>query len=623
MNINIKKAIAATAVIAATVVGATGCANHNADNSKANGKPPQTSTEQSQKDTSTPAPQRTTPAPSQSGADNKGNGNDNGAKTNNDGTTFTQTLTADEARALDEQGLRGGVIGRENGLTVTRDGNTLTFTVDKDSTSSTGTVVTASDAKKAEADAKKADADKAAAETPGNNGDGILNPPTGGLTPPNGGGGTVVVPIVAPGGGDVNPGNGTPGNNNHPGVVAPFIPGPGPAPTPIPGGNNQDPAPAPAAPEPNHADEANSFMQTFRAKYLGLINKARADLGLKPLVPSEQLTNSAQTWASYSAEEGIADANYRDWKAGENHGSDLDGVTQYKNEAVSDTTATGGGYIGDDNNTADAVANRVFNQAINQDPEKRQVLLDANVDRVGIGVAEEIVTSRLDADGNVVRTGRKDQAIKTVVQTGSSTNASQVGPDDKVTEYKSDGTQTMNSAKNDEFDNSLPKVKGKAPEAETPASNAATSVTETTAPSEVAPVPAPAEAAGPSTEAAPVTDVAPEADPATAAVDEAQAPESNLAPAAVVTDPAPVETPPVTQAEPTTQAEPVHTESAAPVTQAAPVEASVVESAAPVVQAAPVTEQHAPVAASTNNDTVATQAVAATPDSGVVLGVGE
>ena len=608
MNINIKKAIAATAVIAATVVGATGCANHNADNGKANGKPSQTSTEQSRKDTSTPAPQRTTPAPSQSGADNKGNSNDNGAKTNNDGTTFTQTLTADEARALDEQGLRGGVIGRENGLTVTRDGNTLTFTVDKDATSSTGTVITASDAKKAEADAKKADADKAATETPGNNGDGILNPPTGGLTPPNGGltppnggGGTVVVPIVTPGGGDANPGNGTPGNNN-PGVVAPFIPSPGPAPTPIPGGNNQDPAPTPA-PEPSHADEANSFMQTFRAKYLGLINKARADLGLKPLVPSEQLTNSAQTWASYSAEEGIANANYRDWKAGENHGSDLDGVTQYKNEAVSDTTATGGGYIGDDNNTADAIANRVFNQAINQDPEKRQVLLDANVDRVGIGVAEEIVTSRLDADGNVVRTGRKDQAIKTVVQTGSSTNASQVGPDDKVTEYKSDGTQTMNSAKNDEFDNSLPKMKGKAPEApapaETPASNAATSATETTTPSEVAPAPAPAEAAGPSTEAAPVTDVAPEAGPATAAVDEAPAPESNLAPAEVEA--------------PVTQAAPVE----------APVEAPVVEKAAPATQAAPVTEQHAPVAASTNNDTVATQAVAATPDSGVVLGVGE
>ena len=616
MNINIKKAIAATAVIAATVVGATGCANHNADNSKANGKPTQTSTEQSNKDTSTPAPQRTTPAPSQSGADNKGNSNDNGAKTNNDGTTFTQTLTADEARALDEQGLRGGVIGRENGLTVTRDGNTLTFTVDKDATSSTGTVVTASDAKKAEADAKKADADKAATETPGNNGNVILNPPNGGLTPPNGDGGTVVVPIVTPGGGDANPGNGTPGNNN-PGVVAPFTPSPGPAPTPnpIPGGNNQTPAPTPA-PEPSHADEANSFMQTFRAKYLGLINKARADLGLKPLVPSEQLTNSAQTWASYSAEEGIADANYRDWKAGENHGSDLDGVTQYKSEAVSDTTATGGGYIGDDNNTADAIANRVFNQAINQDPEKRQVLLDASVDRVGIGVAEEIVTSRLDADGNVVRTGRKDQAIKTVVQTGSSTNASQVGADDKVTEYKSDGTQTMNSAKNDEFDNSLPKVKGKAPEAEAPASNAAASATETTTPSEVAPAPAPAEAAGPSTEAAPVTDVAPEAGPATAAVDEAPAPESNLAPAEVAADPAPVEAP-------VTQAEPVHTESAAPVSQAAPVEASAVESAAPVVQAAPVTEQHAPVAASTNNDTVATQAVAATPDSGVVLGVGE
>ena len=616
MNINIKKAIAATAVIAATVVGATGCANHNADNGKANGKPSQSATEQSQKDTSTPAPQRTTPAPSQSGADNKGNSNDNGAKTNNDGTTFTQTLTADEARALDEQGLRGGVIGRENGLTVTRDGNTLTFTVDKDSTSSTGTVVTASDAKKAEADAKKADADKAAIETPSNNGDGILNPPNGGLTPPNGDGGTVVVPIVTPGGGDANPGNGTPGNNN-PGVVAPFIPSPGPAPTPIPGGNNQDPAPAPTpAPEPSHADEANSFMQTFRAKYLGLINKARADLGLKPLVPSEQLTNSAQTWASYSAEEGIADANYRDWKAGENHGSDLDGVTQYKSEAVSDTTATGGGYIGDDNNTADAIANRVFNQAINQDPEKRQVLLDANVDRVGIGVAEEIVTSRLDADGNVVRTGRKDQAIKTVVQTGSSTNASQVGADDKVTEYKSDGTQTMNSAKNDEFDNSLPKVKGKAPEAETTASNAAPSATETTTPSEVAPAPAPAEAAGPSTESAPVTDVAPEAGPATAAVDEAPAPESNLAPAEVAAASAPVETP-------VTQAEPVYTEVAAPVSQAAPAEASVVESAAPVVQAAPVTEQHAPVAASTNNDTVVTQAVAATPDSGVVLGVGE
>lgn len=609
MNINIKRAISATAVIAAIVVGGSGCAPHNTDSSKASGKPPQTTTEQPKKDTPAPGPQATTRAPSQSGADDKGNSTNNGAKTNND-TTFTQTLSEDEARALDEQGLRGGVISRENGLTVTRDGNVLTFAVNKDASATGGTVVTASDVKKAEADAKKAASDAATSETPAT-GDNSNNTVPGGIVnPPNSDGSAVVVPIVTPGGGDTG-NHGTPGNNTGTNPT-PFIPTPIPAPAPNPGAGDQTPAPTPA-PEPDpvasHADQATAFMQSFRAKYLGLINKARTDLGLKPLVPSEELTNSAQTWASYSAEDGLGGAHYRDWKTSENEGHDLDGVTQFKGENVSDTTATGGGYIGDDNNTADAIAARVFNQSMNQDQGKRSTILDADVDRVGIGVSEEVMTGYLDANGHIVRTGRQDQAIKTVVQTGSSASQNQVGPDDKVVEYKSEDKQTMGAAENNEFNNSLPKVDGKA-SAEAPAPNTAPAATETPTPTEAA-APAANESAtetpAPSHESAPATEAAPE---------------SNLAPAAVEV-PAPVESAPVPAAvDAPVESAPV--ENAAPVTQAAPAEtpAPAVEST-PVTQAAPVAEQHAPAVAAANSNATATPAVESAANTGVTLGVGE
>ena len=625
MNINIKRAISATAVIATIVVGGSGCAPHNTDSSKASGKPSQATTEQPKKDTPAPGPQATTRAPSQSGADDKSNNTNNGAKTNND-TTFTQTLSEDEARALDEQGLRGGVISRENGLTVTRDGNVLTFAVDKDASATGGTVVTASDVKKAEADAKKAaDANATAGDTPATGDNGNNTVPGGIVNPPNGDGGTVVVPIVTPGGDTGN--HGTPGNNTGTNPT-PFIPTPIPAPAPNPGAGDQTPAPTPApGPDPvaSHADQATAFMQSFRAKYLGLINKARTDLGLKPLVPSEELTNSAQTWASYSAEDGLGGAHYRDWKTSENEGHDLDGVTQFKGENVSDTTATGGGYIGDDNNTADAIAARVFNQSMNQDQGKRSTILDADVDRVGIGVSEEVMTGYLDANGHIVRTGRKDQAIKTVVQTGSSANQNQVGPDDKVVEYKSEDKQTMDAAENNEFNNSLPKVDGKA-SAETPAPNTAPAAAET---------PAPSHESAPATQATPDADPAPESAPATEA-----APESNLAPAAVEvpapveSDPvpaavdAPVESAPVENAAPVTQAAPAETPApaveSAPVTQAAPAEtpAPAVESA-PVTQAAPVAEQHAPAVAAANSNATATPAVESAANTGVTLGVGE
>jgi uncharacterized protein YkwD len=468
MNINIKKAVAATAVIA-SIAMAGGCAtNHNADAGKDNGKAAQSTTEQPKDTAQTPAPAPTTPAPSQSGPDdNNGNGNGNGTGTSNDGTTFTQTLTDEEARALDQQGLRGGVISREDGYIVTRDGNTLTITVDKNATKDNGTVVAASDT-------KKPDTNNAAGETPaaGDNDGGSVVTPGG-----NDGNGT----------GTVTPGN--PGHNIGDDNGGGFVPNPGPAPAPNPG--TDDPAPAPAPePEVNHTEQATAFMQTFRAKYLALINKARTDLGLKPLVASEQLTNSAQTWASRSAEDGLGGAHYRDWKNGENGGEDLAGVTSFKRENVSDTLATSGGHLGDANNTADAIADRLFNQTINQDPEHRKTVLDKDADRIGIGVSEAVIDGYLDFDGNAVHTDHKSQAIKTVVQTGNSANASQVGAEDKVAEYTSANTQEMGAVGDDKFNTALPKVEGSAPAEETPA------------PEQPAPVtPAPTEAATPSTPA--------------------------------------------------------------------------------------------------------------------------
>lgn len=458
MNINIKKAVAATAVIA-SIAMAGGCAtNHNADAGKDNGKAAQSTTEQPKDTAQTPAPAPTTPAPSQSGPDDN-SGKDNGA------VVTTQTLTDEEARALDEQGLRGGVIARENGLTVTRDGNKLVFTVDNNANTNGGTVVAASDTKKP---------DTNATDTPAVAGD---NDGGSVVTPGNDGNGTG---IVTPG----NPGHNI-GDDNGGG----FVPNPGPAPAPNPG--TDDPAPAPAPePEVNHPEQATAFMQTFRAKYLALINKARTDLGLKPLVASEQLTNSAQTWASRSAEDGLGGAHYRDWKNGENGGEDLAGVTSFKRENVSDTLATSGGHLGDANNTADAIADRLFNQTINQDPEHRKTVLDKDADRIGIGVSEAVIDGYLDFDGNAVHTDHKSQAIKTVVQTGNSANASQVGAEDKVVEYTSADTQEMGAVGDDKFNTSLPKVEGAAPAEETPA------------PEQPAPVtPAPTEAATPSTPA--------------------------------------------------------------------------------------------------------------------------
>ena len=466
MNINIKKAVAATAVIA-SIAMAGGCAtNHNADAGKDNGKAAQSTTEQPKDTAQTPAPAPTTPAPSQSGPDDN-NGNGNGTGTSNDGTTFTQTLTDEEARALDQQGLRGGVISREDGYIVTRDGNTLTITVDKNATKDNGTVVAASDTKKPD------------------------NGNTGDTTPADSGdndGGSVVTP-----GGNDGPGIVTPGNPGH--NIGDdnntVVPNPGPAPAPNPGSDDAEPAPTPAPePEVNHAEQATAFMQTFRAKYLALINKARTDLGLKPLVASEQLTNSAQTWASRSAEDGLGGAHYRDWRNGENGGEDLAGVTSFKRENVSDTLATSGGHLGDANNTADAIADRLFNQTINQDPEHRKTVLDKDADRIGIGVSEAVIDGYLDFDGNAVHTDHKSQAVKTVVQTGNSANQSQVGADDKVVEYTSADTQEMGAVGDDKFNTSLPKVEGAAPAEETPA------------PEQPAPVtPAPTEAATPSTPA--------------------------------------------------------------------------------------------------------------------------
>lgn len=501
MNINIKKAVAATAVIA-SIAMAGGCAtNHNADAGKDNGKAAQSTTEQPKDTAQTPAPAPTTPAPSQSGPDDNngnGNGNGNGTGTSNDGTTFTQTLTDEEARALDQQGLRGGVISREDGYIVTRDGNTLTITVDKNATKDNGTVVAASDT-------KKPDTGNTGDATPADSGD-------------NDGGS-----VVTPGGNDgngtgtVTPGN--PGHNIGDDNGGGFVPNPGPAPAPNPG--TDDPAPAPAPePEVNHAEQATAFMQTFRAKYLALINKARTDLGLKPLVASEQLTNSAQTWASRSAEDGLGGAHYRDWKNGENGGEDLAGVTSFKRENVSDSLATSGGHIGDANNTADAIADRLFNQTINQDPEHRKTVLDKDADRIGIGVSEAVIDGYLDFDGNAVHTDHKSQAIKTVVQTGNSANASQVGAEDKVVEYTSADTQEMGAVGDDKFSTSLPKVEGAAPAEETPA------------PEQPAPVtPAPSEAATPSTPA-------PAETPAPAAEQPAPAtPVENTVPAAAASTP--------------------------------------------------------------------------------------
>ena len=465
MHINVKKAVAATAVIA-SIAMAGGCAtNHNADTGKDNGKAAQSTTEKPKDTAQTPAPTPNTPAPSQSGPDDNGKDNGNGNGTNNDGATFTQVLTDDEARALDQQGLRGGVIGRQDGVTVTRDGNVLTFTVDKDGKTNDGTVVVASDTKKPDTNTTDTGEKPAAGDNDG--------------------------------GSVVTPGNGTSDNHGSGGGNNTVVPTPGDSPAPTPNPGTEDPAPTP---EVNHAEQSTAFMQTFRAKYLALINKARTDLGLKPLVASAQLTNSAQTWATRSAEDGLGGAHYRDWKNGENGGEDLAGVTSFKRENVSDTLATSGGHIGDANNTADAIADRLFNQTINQDPEHRKTVLDKDADRIGIGVSEAVIDGYLDFNGNAVHTDHKSQAIKTVVQTGNSANQSQVGADDKVVEYTSENTQEMGAVGDDKFNTSLPNVEGAAPAEETPA------------PEQPAPVtPAPTEAATPSTPApaetpAPVTE---------------------------------------------------------------------------------------------------------------------
>ena len=266
-------------------------------------------------------------------------------------------------------------------------------------------------------------------------------------------------------------------------------------------------------------------MQTFRAKYLALINKARTDLGLKPLVASAQLTNSAQTWATRSAEDGLGGAHYRDWKNGENGGNDLDGVSAFKRENVSDTFATAGGHIGDADNTADAIAERLFNQTINQDPEHRKTVLDKDADRIGIGVSEAVIDGYLDFDGNAVHTDHKSQAIKTVVQTGNSTNESQVGGRDMLVGYTSNSTQKMGAVGDDKFNTSLPKTEinntprpgfddaapSEQPTPEQPAPSEETPAPVTPAPSEAATpsTPAPAETPAPATEqpAAPATPV--------------------------------------------------------------------------------------------------------------------
>ena len=117
-------------------------------------------------------------------------------------------------------------------------------------------------------------------------------------------------------------------------------------------------------------------------------------------------------------------------------------------------------------------------------------MLDKDADRIGIGVSEAVIDGYLDFDGNAVHTDHKSQAIKTVIQTGNSANASQVGADDKVVEYTSADTQEMGAVGDDKFNTSLPKVEGAAPAEETPA------------PEQPAPVtPAPTEAATPSTPA--------------------------------------------------------------------------------------------------------------------------
>ena len=195
-------------------------------------------------------------------------------------------------------------------------------------------------------------------------------------------------------------------------------------------------------------------------------------------------------------------------------------MTSFKRENVSDTIATSGGHLGDANNTADAIADRLFNQTINQDPEHRKTVLDKDADRIGIGVSEAVIDGYLDFDGNAVHTDHKSQAIKTVVQTGNSANASQVGADDKVVEYTSADTQEMGTVGDDKFNTSLPKVDGAAPAEETPA------------PEQPAPVtPAPAEAATPSTPA-------PAETPAPAAEQPAPAtPVENTVPAAAASTP--------------------------------------------------------------------------------------
>lgn len=205
--------------------------------------------------------------------------------------------------------------------------------------------------------------------------------------------------------------------------------------------------------------QAVKFMETFRAKLLGLINQARAEAGVPPMTASVVLTNSAQTWSNYESQNKLGGVHYDDWRFGENGGTELAGVNKYMARENVGYVSARGGHIGDAKNTADIMAQRTFDGFMKQDEGHRETLMSAKTDAIGIGVSFGEATDGLDWDGNVihdVHDGR--QGMNIVIQTGGFSSEKQVGPDKAQTEYVSGDTQTLPEAPKGQFDAALPNV---------------------------------------------------------------------------------------------------------------------------------------------------------------------
>lgn len=318
-------------------------------------------------------------------------------------------ITGDAAAALDNLGLRDGVVSRGEGYEVVREGNTL-IVVPSATPNATGNqrpsnpVVIASNVDKPKPAPKP--------ERP-------ATPPTGdeqGNSPevPGGNGG---------GGGQVDP--------------APEVPTP-PAPPTDPEAP-KPPVTPPVVDEGTFKEDGTKFLQTVQFKLLGLINEARAERGLSPLKPTAVFTNSAQKWATDATSQGK-------WGI---HSTDYDGIAPFSSELMAQ------GFMVDASGkkvTADEVARNMMNGLRSESAHFEAIMRD-DITHLGIGVA-----SATQRDG---ATDSDAPRAQVVIQTG--TLMPEI--DDKEIEYTNPNQQSFGKDSSGKYQASAPKVEDKKSEA--------------------------------------------------------------------------------------------------------------------------------------------------------------